>query len=126
MITFESRGEFRKMDKFLDFISRGAHISRTLTKYGEQGVAALAANTPQDTGLAATSWYYEVFNTKRSFGITWYNRDVEDGFPVVIQLQYGYATGTGGYVMGQNFINPALKPVFDRIANEVWKAVTSA
>jgi hypothetical protein len=82
--------------------------------------------TPVETGLAASSWNYEVSTDKGGCSIHWTNGDIENGFNVVISLQYGYGTGTGGYVQGRDFINPAIRPVFDQIAERVWKAVTSA
>jgi len=89
-------------------------------------VAALASATPSDSGLAAASWGYEVSSKGGSHSITWTNTDVESGFPVAIMLQFGYATGTGGYVAGRDYINPAMRPIFDQIAYKVWRAVTSA
>jgi hypothetical protein len=100
-------------------------ILSTLDQYGQQGVAALALATPIETGRAAFSWGYEVEVQNGVYSITWTNSDVENGFPVAVMLQYGYGTGTGGYVRGRNYINPAIKPVMDKIAEEVWKVVTS-
>jgi len=97
-----------------------------MNKCGEEGVYALANSTPSDSGLSADSWHYKVEKSGKSYSIAWYNSDVENGFPVAIMLQYGYGTGTGGYVQGQDYINPAIKPVFDKISNDVWKAVTAA
>lgn len=124
-INFETSGSFTKMESFLAKISRG-DLFRQLDRFGRMGVAALSHATPSDSGLAASSWDYEIKSTRSSASITWTNSDVENGFPVVVMLQYGYGTGTGGYVAGRDFINPALKPVFDKIAENVWKAVTSA
>lgn len=90
------------------------------------GIGALAAATPHDSGLAASSWGYKVENSSGGVSISWTNTDVEGGFPVAIMLQYGHGTGTGGYVAGRDYINPAMKPIFDKIADRVWKAVTSA
>lgn len=125
MFTVTSKGSFKNMESFLKTMSQG-DIYKELDKYGQMGVNALAAATPTDTGLAALSWGYEIERTKGSCTITWTNHDVEEGFPVAIMLQYGYGTGTGGYVRGQDYINPALRPIFDKIAESVWKAVTSA
>ena len=88
------------------------------------GVEALSAATPIDTGLAASSWDYEITRDRGVWQITWLNRDVEGGAQVVLLIQYGHGTGTGGYVQGRDFINPAMRPIFDRIANEAWEAVT--
>lgn len=97
-----------------------------LKSYGQEGVIALSSATPKDSTLAASSWDYEVSQSKYGCSITWTNNDIEKGFPVVIMLQYGYGTKGGGYVQGRDYINPAIKPIFDKIADKVWKAVTSA
>lgn len=125
MITFESTGSFKNMERFLERMSRG-EIFRVLDKFGRMGVAALSNATPAETGLTANSWSYEVSKGSGGYSITWTNSHTVGGTPLVILLQYGHGTGTGGYVQGRDFINPAIKPVFDQIANEVWKAVTSA
>lgn len=125
MITIESKGSFKNLDKFLQRMSKG-DIFRSLDQYGREGVQALASATPKESGLTAASWGYEVFNDRAGWTIRWYNSNVVDGVPVAILLQVGHGTGTGGYVSGRDYINPALKPVFDRIANSVWKVVTSA
>lgn len=125
MIRLESKGDFRKMDAFLSKMSTKS-IYKVLSKFGHEGVAALSSATPVETGLAANSWSSEVEITGRSAKITWNNTNLETGFPVAIMLQYGYATGTGGYVQGRDYINPAIKPIFDKIANSVWREVTSA
>jgi len=101
-------------------------ILSILQRFGEDGIAALSSATPVDSGIAASSWGYEVSRKGSVYSITWTNADVENGFPVAVMIQYGYGTGTGGYVHGQDYINPAIKPVFDRISNEMWKVVTSA
>jgi len=101
-------------------------IRKIAELYAQQGVDALAAATPMDSGLAASSWGYYIQQSNSTVNIIWTNSDVESGFPVAIMLQYGYATGSGGYVQGQDYINPAIQPIFDRIADGVWKAVTSA
>ena len=101
-------------------------ISGILNKYGAVGQSALAAATPRESGLAASSWTYNVEKTRGSWQIVWRNTDLEKGFPVAIMLQYGYGTGTGGYVQGRDYINPAIRPVFDQIAKAVWEEVTRA
>jgi len=105
---------------------RSGNIYKSLDAAAKMGVNALASAVPKDSGLAADSWSYTVENSRGSVSITWTNNDVENGFPVAIMLQYGYGTGTGGYVQGRDYINPAMKPVFDDIADQVWRAVTSA
>lgn len=124
MITVSSRGSFDKTERFLQKLARGDIFAR-LDHFGLEGVNALAAATPVDSGKTASSWDYEVRKTKDSYSITWYNRDEIAGLNVAIMLQYGHGTGTGGYVEGRDYINPVIKPLFDRIAEEVRKEVAS-
>ena len=126
MISFSSSGDFKNMTKFLNFVSNNSYITNVLNQAGREGVSALQNATPELTGLAAESWGYSVTSSAGVHTITWTNDDIENGFPVAIMLQYGHATGTGGYVQGRDYINPAIKPIFDKIAEKVWKAVTSA
>ena len=123
--AFTSSGDFKKTEKFLKSLSEQDNF-KALEKFGRQGVAALAAATPVDSGLTAASWYYEITRTKTSWTITFNNSVMAGSPPLAILLQYGHGTGTGGYVQGRDYINPAIQPVFDRIADEAWKAVTSA
>jgi hypothetical protein len=125
VFSITSTGSFKKTSTFLEAMAR-LNIMAVLNRYGSEGVAALARATPVDSGLAASSWSYEVNRRGGVYEIVWLNTDIENGFPVAIMLQYGYGTGTGGYVAGHDYINPAARPIFDRIADEVWKAVTSA
>lgn len=125
MISITTRGSFKNTDAFLNRMQK-LDIATVLKTYGERGVAALRDATPYDTGNSAGSWDYEVVVSQRAVSITWTNSNIQSGIPVVILLQYGHGTGTGGYVQGRDFINPALKPIFDEIADKVWKAVTSA
>lgn len=125
MTTFNHRGSFDKLENFLSSM-KTIDIRSIIRPYAQEGVLALAAATPMDSGLAAASWDYEIVVSNDQVVVSWMNYDVENGFPVVIMLQYGYVTGTGGYVEGRDFINPAIQPIFDKIANEVWKVVTSA
>lgn len=125
MITIESGGSFRKTEGFFKRMSR-RDIFRSLDEYGRQGVAALRANTPVDSGVTASSWDYRIVRDGKSYGISWTNSNTVAGTPLVILLQYGHGTGTGGYVRGRDFINPAIIPIFNRIADDVWKVVTSA
>lgn len=124
-VTFKVTGSFQRTQTFLQNVSK-LNIPAILQKYGQEGVVALRLHTPIDSGLAAESWGYEVEVENGVYRIVWTNSDVEGGFPVAIMLQYGYATGTGGYVQGRDYINPAMEPIFDKIANEVWRVVTSA
>lgn len=125
MISFQSSGSFRNTEKFLNRMSRG-DIFTALNKYGQMGVSALASATPTETGTTAAAWDYTVEHSFGSYSITWTNSHIVEGENIAILLQYGHGTGTGGYVAGRDYINPAIKPIFDQIADEVWKAVTSA
>lgn len=124
MISFTVTGSFKNTEDFLRKVSK--NVLATMNTMGPLGVKALAQHTPKDSGLAAGSWGYTASGSGGKYTLTWTNTDVESGFPVSIMLQYGYGTGTGGYVQGRDYINPAMKPVFDQIADKVWKAVTSA
>jgi hypothetical protein len=123
MIRLTSSGSFSKSEAYLKRMAKG-DFYQSLERYGEQGRKALAAATPTRTGLAGASWAYRIERKGRTVGITWYNTNVENGFNVAISLQYGYGTGTGGYVAGRDYINPALKPIFDQIEQAVWREVT--
>jgi hypothetical protein len=124
-INITQSGSFSKTEKFLNTMQK-LDVKQIAQRQAERGVQALIANTPRGSGLAASSWGYEIRQNRSGLTITWINTDVENGFPVAIALQYGYGTGTGGYVQGRDYINPAMRPVFDSIADEVWRAVTSA
>lgn len=125
-LEITSTGSFDNTTKFLEFLSSG-RIFDSLEIYAQRGVAALAAATPAATGKTANSWSYEIVKSGGSYSIYWTNSDMdEEGTPIVILLQYGHGTGTGGYVQGRNFILPAIVPIFDQISNDVWKAVQSA
>lgn len=125
MISFESSGSFRNTERFFSRMKRG-EILRELDRYGQMGVDALASATPLDSGETASSWGYEIQRSGKSFSISWINTHTNGSVNVAIILQYGHGTGTGGYVPGRDYINPAIRPVFDKIADGVWKAVTSA
>lgn len=126
IMSFVVTGDFDNTDRFLDFVTK-KRVYGQLDTYGRAGVEALAAATPiGPTGVASASWDYEVVEGRGTWSIFWTNSDTEDGFSVVIGLQYGHGTGTGGWVQGQDFINPAIAPIMDRIAEDAWKAVTSA
>lgn len=124
MISFESKGSFSKTEALLAKLSSAQMYSR-LSAYGQEGVNALAAATPVDTGLTSQGWSYEVI-TGKSYSIVWRNSAMVNGVPLVILLQYGHGTGTGGFVAGRDFINSTIQPLFDRIAADVWKVVTSS
>lgn len=126
VVTVKMRGSFKNTDRFLKRM-RNQDQYKGLESLARRGVDALSSSTPMDTGLSADSWGYEVFVGRREVQIQWTNSSItKTGTPVVILLQYGHGTGTGGYVQGIDFINPALRPVFDEIANAVWKVVTSS
>lgn len=123
MISFRQKGDFSKLTRYLERAKEAAKIG-ILDKYGKEGVAALASATPTETGKTANSWYYEVENQNGSAKITFNNSNINKGVPIAIILQYGHGTGTGGWVQGRDYINPAIQPLFDRIAEEAWKEVT--
>lgn len=122
-ITFSGRGDFSKTLGFLKKMKEQKYLS-ALEKYGEEGVKALMAATPRDTGATANSWSYRIVKNKDSATITWTNSNTtENGIPIAVLIQYGHATGTGGYVQGRDFINPAMRPIFDKIAEDAWMEV---
>jgi len=122
-ITFKTSGKFKKSTALLNRL-RKDHITKILHKYGSQGVAALSAATPRDSGLASISWYYTVGAQNGRYWIDFHNNDIEGGAPVVILIQYGHGTRNSGYVTGRDFINPAIRPIFDRIKADVWMEVS--
>ena len=123
MISFRHRGDFSRLTEYLTKLSKTSRLD-ILNKYGQAGVAALSANTPVDTGLTASSWSYEISDKKGNIAITFYNSNVNKGVSIAIILQYGHGTRNGGYVQGRDYINPAIQPVFDQMANELWEEVT--
>lgn len=125
-ISFESSGDFGKTENFLKALQKNNKILGILNRYGKQGVSALTNATPAESGATAAAWDFEVGKYGGAYMITFTNSHIENGAPIAIMLQYGHGTGTGGYVQGRDYINPAIKPIFDKIADEVWKAVTSA
>lgn len=125
MITFESSGSFVNVDRFLERMAKEEILS-ALNQYAELGVSALASATPSKSGATANAWSCEVTSKRNNYTITWSNSNMNDGVNVSVILQYGHGTGTGGYVQGRDYINPAIQPIFDKIADEVWKVVTSA
>ena len=127
-VSFNVKGSFKKTEKFLGEMKNvDKHIRRVAEAQAQRGVQALIAATPKDSGLAASSWGYKIVQNGRKISIVWTNDNKENGgFPVAVMLQYGYGTGSGGYVQGRDYINPAMKPIFDSIADNVRKAVKSA
>jgi hypothetical protein len=123
LIRFEHKGDFSKTNRFLKKAKNAIRISE-LDKYGQAGVAALSSATPKDSGKTASSWYYEIERQNGSVSIIFNNSNVNNGVPIAIILQYGHGTGTGGWVEGRDYIKPAIRPIFDEIANSAWKEVT--
>lgn len=123
--SLSSSGNFKRTEKFLKSLSEGDNF-KALDKFGRQGVAALAAATPVESGETAAAWDYVITRSRKNWTIAFTNSHMAGTVPVAILLQYGHGTGTGGYVQGRDYINPAIQPVFDQIADEAWKAVTSA
>lgn len=123
MFSFTQKGDWDPTRRYLERVKR-LRLAAVLNKNGQMGVDALSAATPVDSGATAQSWYFETEDRGGYARITWYNSNVNDGVPIAIILQYGHGTGTGGYVQGRDYINPAIRPAFDKIEAEVWKEVT--
>ena len=123
MITFRQKGDFSKLTKYFERLKEVVKLG-DLDKYGREGVAALSSATPKDTGLTADSWYYKIENKNGSAKITFNNSNIQNGVPIAIILQYGHGTGNGGFVEGIDYINPAIRPIFEKIANDAWREVT--
>lgn len=124
MIKLKAHGDFKKTSKWLEKASNNRRL-HILEKYGELGLEALRLYTPKDTGKTASSWYYEVKYSENSASLSFFNSNINEGVPIAIILQYGHRTGNGGWVEGIDYINPALKPVFDKLAEEAWLGVTN-
>lgn len=121
MISFVHKGD---LSKTLGFLQRARKLDfLALTKFGDEGVRALREATPKNTGLTADSWSYQIIHDGDVITIEWTNSNIQDGVPIAVILQYGHATGTGGWVEGRDYINPAIQPIFDRIAENAWKEV---
>lgn len=125
MIVVRHKGDFKKTEKFLNAMTKKKYFQR-IEKYAQQGVDALASATPVNTGKTASSWDYEIKQSKNGLEIYWTNSNVNQGVPIAILIQYDHRTGTGGFVQGIDYINPALRPIFEKIAEDVWKEVTSS
>ena len=124
-ISISNSGSFNKTDKFLKKMFENS-IYSVLQKYGEIGVAELAAATPIDSGRTSSAWDYRVIIDRTNARVQWYNNNENQGFSVAIGLQYGHGTGTGGYVIGRDYINPTMRPIFDTIADQVWNEIVNA
>ena len=123
MISFRQKGDFSKLTKYLEKVKEGFDVG-ILDKYGQAGVMALASATPVDTGLTANSWYYKIEKSKGSVSISFHNSNIQNGVPIAVILQYGHGTKNGGWVQGRDYINPAIRPIFDAIVEDAWKEVT--
>ena len=122
MLTFREKGNFEKLNTFFEKMKDVVNVS-CLDEYGKKGVEALRQATPKDTGKTADSWFYEIKRSKESVSISFNNSNINDGVPIAVILQYGHGTRNGGWVEGRDYINPAIQPVFDEIAEEAWKEV---
>lgn len=127
VVNFTHHGNFNKFEKFLTkAIGFKPVVRKILDKYGRKGVEALKEATPKDTGLTSESWTYEIVEEEKNgrLKIVWRNTNVQDGQLIAILLQYGHATENGGYVQGQDYINPAIDRIFNKLAQEAWKEVS--
>lgn len=124
MISFTGKGDFAKLNRYLERLKEVIKIG-DLDKYGRAGVEALRSATPVDSGETANSWYYEIVRKKGSVSIQFKNSNINEGVPIAVILQYGHGTGTGGWVEGRDYINPSIQPIFDKIADNAWKEVTT-
>lgn len=123
MISFRQKGDFSKTTRFLTKTKEAVHLGN-LDRYGAEGVKALSSATPVDTGKTASSWYYKITHKKDTVAITFHNSNIQNGVPIAIILQYGHATKNGGWVQGRDYINPAIQPIFDKLADEAWRGIT--
>lgn len=124
MIVLSSKGDFSKATRYFERLKETAKLG-VLDKYGQEGVAALSSATPVETGLTASSWTYKIQLSESSASIEFHNSNINNGVPIAIILQYGHGTGTGGWVQGRDYINPAIRPIFDKIVEDLWKEVTN-
>lgn len=124
-VKFEVSGGFTKTERFLNRMKRREYLN-VLDEFGRDGVQALRNATPVDSGATAEAWDYEIKRSRNYTEIVWTNSNINDGVPIAVILQYGHGTGTGGYVQGRDYINPAIRPIFDEIAEKAWKVVVSS
>lgn len=124
MISFRSKGDFSKATRYFEQLNKTSNLEQVLSKYGQMGVSALASATPTRTGLTASSWYYEIEHQNGGVTLSFKNSNVNKGVNIAIIIQYGHGTGTGGWVEGRDYINPAIQPIFDKIAEDAWREVT--
>lgn len=124
MISFRQKGDFSKLNRYFEKLKEAAKIG-VLDKYGRAGVEALSSATPTRTGVTAASWSYKINRKNGGVSLDFYNSNVNKGVPIAIVIQYGHGTGTGGWVEGIDYINPAIQPLFKKLADDAWKEVTS-
>jgi hypothetical protein len=125
MITFSQKGDFSRLSSYLERLKNVVKLGN-LDAYGREGVAALSSMTPRDTGETAKSWYYKINRENDTVTLSFHNSHVNNGVNIAIILQYGHGTKNGGYVEGIDYINPAIRPIFNKIAEDAWKEVTRA
>lgn len=123
MIRFQQKGDFSKLNSYLERVKQAVKLSE-LDRFGREGVNALASATPVNSGFTASSWKYNIERNSNGAAIQFYNTNINKGVNIAIILQYGHATKNGGWVEGRDYINPAIRPVFDKLAEEAWKEVT--
>lgn len=123
LIKFRHKGDFSKLSQYLDKVKKAVGLD-SLDDVCREGVSALASATPKESGLTASSWSYEIIRSEGRVTINFNNSNINNGVPIAIILQYGHGTGTGGWVEGRDYINPAIQPIFDKIANKAWREVT--
>lgn len=123
MITFRQKGNFSKLNRYFERVKEVVKVG-DLDRFGREGVQALSSATPRDTGLTATSWEYSIERSSNRVSINFNNTNIQNGVPIAIILQYGHGTRNGGYVQGRDYINPAIQPIFDKLAKDAWKEVT--
>lgn len=123
MIKFTQKGDFSKTERYLSRL-KTLELNAILNKYGTLGVNILSNATPKESGETAESWYFTVIQRPGYYSIRWHNRHENDGVPIAVILQYGHGTGTGGYVQGRDYINPAVRPLFEEMLDQAWKEVT--
>lgn len=126
VICVSHKGDFKHLEKFLRTVKDSAFIPKVLERYGQKGVDALASATPTRTGLTAASWTYDIHRSSGQYEIVFRNTNQNKGVYIAVILQYGHGTGTGGYVVGRDYINPAIQPIFDEIADAAWREVVEA
>lgn len=122
MITFRQKGNFTKSTKYMEKLKTDIR-QEILDKYGKEGIFALQQATPVDSGDTSNSWYYKIERNRGHVSICFYNSNIQNGVPIAIILQYGHATKNGGWVQGRDYINPAIRPIFDKMADSVWREV---